>query len=177
MPWEWPREIIDWGRRYRVLQPLASRRTRTWMEGDTGLEPHMGKENGIPMEPMWVMRIKGWGNWEAQGPPGMGSKNGCRSIWNPNMRLWLQRVSGSAWSRQWEDGPQGTHRGKRRKMEVSGVCKQLEMLSCKTWVHYLVDHRRNYVRVTDIQASKWIWLQPHHSDQESPFAVASRRID
>lgn len=102
--------------------------------------------------------IKGWRNWEAEGSPGMGWKRECRGIRDPNMRLWLQRVSGSAWSRRWQDGPQGIHRGKRRKMESSGVCKQLEMLSCKTWVHYLVDHSRNYERLTEIQTSKWIWL-------------------
>lgn len=28
--------------------------------------------------------------------------------------------------------PTGNHGGKRRKMEASGVCKQLEMLSCSS---------------------------------------------
>lgn len=29
------------------------------MEGSTELEPHMGKENGIPTGPMWVMKGPG----------------------------------------------------------------------------------------------------------------------
>lgn len=29
------------------------------MEGNTGLGPHIGKENGIPIKPMWVMRGPG----------------------------------------------------------------------------------------------------------------------
>ena len=32
---------------------------RTHVESDTGLEPHMGKENRIPIEPVWVMRGPG----------------------------------------------------------------------------------------------------------------------
>lgn len=67
------------------------------MEGDTGLELPMGKENGIPTGPMWVMRgpgSRGEGNGRQRGPQ-VQAERGCRGIRDPNMRLWMQRVSGS----------------------------------------------------------------------------------